>query len=285
MPEAQQDPWGEVLKEALQTGNGKPIVGTKFRQAVNSAASLHEMHFPPVDEPRLRFIEFLERYPTVVSILRRPGQDFLIAPADKADILADSVQDRTFIRRDFFAAFTIVSKAARSYNKAIDQVVWSGSSDVPGAEGLISIPAPSEEDEVDLRRQFLNKIGPDSEVGKILLKSLSEPLPLQAFGKAVKENGMHKQWHSFRTARILDKIQTWAGKNGLEWKDAWLMPTFFRNVPDLKLRLDRVPSEESDTRPETNALSLLLERLDPSDLQRISVPLDLVLKAVSPKKR
>jgi len=117
--EVSADPWRAILQEALAT-NPPPVVGTHFRSAVDTAAAKHELRFPPAGQPVLRFIQLLERYPDVVSILRRPGQDFLVAPSDRADLLAKGIQDRFFgIRNDLFQAFTIISENQAFYDKAL----------------------------------------------------------------------------------------------------------------------------------------------------------------------
>src|ERR1017187_7201624 len=80
--EGTADAWRAILREAV-AANPPPVVGTHFRSAVDFAAAKHQWRFPPAEETGLRFIQLLERYPDVISILRRPGQDFLVAPADR----------------------------------------------------------------------------------------------------------------------------------------------------------------------------------------------------------
>jgi len=90
MSEDTADPWREILREAIQANPTRPVVGTHFRAAIKSAASKRGLQFPPFGEPELRFIQLLERYPDVVAILRRPGQDFLVGPVGRSDLLVTS---------------------------------------------------------------------------------------------------------------------------------------------------------------------------------------------------
>jgi hypothetical protein len=277
--------WRETLREAV-AANPAPVVGTHFRVAVDVAAARHHLQFPPVDEPRLRFIQLLERYSDVVSILRRPGQDFLVAPAERADLLARQVQDRLFgIRQDFFQAFTIISDNQPFYDKTADRVIWRSVEDgqvVP--DSLVSIEPATPATEIELRRDFTQGIQEPSQ--SLLLKALQDPLPLQAFGRKVQEAKLQIQWHSFRTKRVLARMQRWASEKNIEWKDVWLTqgrPGY--SGKDRESAVSAQSGRVDSSHTEREALHMLFSGLDAADIQRIAIPLDLVLKVLSAAKR
>jgi len=281
--EESADPWSEILREAIETNSTQPVVGTRFRDAINSAASKRGLQFPPVAEPALRFIELLQRYPNVVSILRRPGQDFLVGPAGKSDLLTKGIQGQLYgIRQDLFQAFTTFGVNRPYYSKSADQVVWQ-----PPGEGqalpdsLVPIEPTTEGAEIQLRRDFAETVAPQSLTRPQLLGALTNPLPLPAFSRAVREAGLQREWHAFRTERVLERIQRWARDKQIEWKDAWLTE---RQTDSPYKNRAGLPSE-TPTRAEGDSLQVLFSGLDAADIQRISIPLDLVLKAISGSKR
>jgi hypothetical protein len=282
--QATNDPWPEILREAVTADPG-PVVGTHFRAAVDIAAARHNVRFPPTDEPALRFIQLLERYSGVVSVLRRPGQDFLVAPAGRPELLASGIRDQLFgIRHDLFQAFTIISENRPFYEKLRDRVVWRGAQEVQEvSEGMVPIHPATLEAELALRQDFASGIEEPSQ--SRLLSSLRESMPLQAFGKAVQVGRLQVQWHSFRTERVLDKIQRWATEKGLEWKDSWLtQDRSIRRREDHSLAATKQVNDSGRNHMPSEPLQLLLAGLDAADLQRIFVPFDLVLKALSARR-
>lgn len=272
--------WSDVLREAIGAEPTQPEIGTRFRQVVVDKAERLGLSFPPADEPTLRFIQFLERYPEIVSVLRRPGQDFLVVPAGKTDLLAEGIKDRLYgIRRDLFEAFTLVSAAVRFYNRSEDRVEWrsTGSAGEIISNGLVPIAGPSKQEAIDLRRSFAETIPEPSR--DELLAALSDSMAFQAFSRVVKTTGLQREWHIFRTKQVHDQIQQWARLNEIGWKAAWLTETpSYQGTEPFGVR---GPSMRIDD----NALRVLFSRLDAADLQRISVPLDLVLKVLSDSRQ
>lgn len=275
--------WREILGEAIQANANQPTIGTHFRESVSSAATKRGLQFPPPEEPHLRFIQLLQRYPEVVAILRRPSQDFLVVPAGRSDLLTKGVQGRRYgIRHDLFEAFTTVSENRPYYDRTSDGVIWHKPQDgqvVP--ELCIPIEATTEAAEAQLRRDLLGTLDDQPSVRSRLQDALAKPQPLAAFGRAVRDLGLQREWHAFRTERVLERIQRWARDNQLEWKDAWLT-----EGPSYEAWRDRAPQPtESSSRAEVAALQVLFSGLDAADIQRISIPLDLVLKAIASSKK
>ena len=285
MSEEMTDRWREIVHEAIQANSTQPVMGTHFRAAIDSAASKRGLQFPPSGEPALRFIQLLQRYPDLVSILRRPGQDFLVGPAGRSDLLVKGIKKGRFygIRHDLFQAFTTVSHNRPYYDKSADQLVWQ----TPGEgqampDSWVPIEPTTEAAEIQLRRDFAETREEQSTIRSQLLGALTNPAPLSVFGRAVREAGLQREWHSFRTERLLEKIQRWAKDKQIQWKDAWLTegPTDYTRKNETSL------SSDTRIRTEDDPLQVLFSGLNAADIQRISIPLDLVLKAISsPKKR
>ena len=273
------DPWREILRDAIGEGATQPLRGAHFRFAVDVSAAKHGLRFPPESEPNLKFIQLIQRYSDVVCIMRRPGQDFLVVPAGRSDLLAKGVQGRMFgIRKDLFDAFTIVSSNQRFYDKATDKVFWlrPDATDKP-PDTSVPIEPPTTTSEIELRREFVASLSEESTC-LALSEALGQPLPLSAFGKSVRYVGAQSAWHRFRTEKLLERIQRWAKDNGTEWKDAWLTEGVGERWKDAAL----APSAE---RLEVDALHVLFSGLDAADIQRISIPLDLVLKVISSSRK
>jgi hypothetical protein len=277
------DPWREILRDAVEQIGGQPCVGTKFRSSVDAAAARQGLRFPPPNEPDLRFVELIERFPDIVSIARRPGQDFLVAPAGRTDLLAEGVQRRPYgIRRDLFEAFTFVGDGRLYYDKVLDKVVWQTDREASTPpDSCVPIEAPTLEGEIQLRRDFVASLPEDSGIRARFEKAFTYPRPLQAFGMVVREVGVQRKWHAFRTERVIERIESWARSRAIPWKDAWLTegrserlsePANFRASAS-------VGSHERDP------LQVLFSGLDAADIQRISIPLDLVLKAISSSRK
>ena len=285
MSEETVDSWREILREAIQESSTQPVVGTCFRAAIDSAASKRDLQFPPSDEPELGFIELLQRHPDVVSILRRPGQDFLVVAAGKSDLLAKSIEGRLYgIRPDLFQAFTSVgynSPDRPYYDKNTGQVAWRKPGEGQALpESWIPIELTTEGAEIQLRRDFAGGVE-QAATRTQLLEAVMNSLPLSAFGKAVKKAGSQREWHSFRTERVLEKIQRWATDKQIEWNDTWLT----ERPSDYAWKKQASLSSGTPTHAEADPLRVLFSGLDAADIQRISIPLDLVLKAISSSKK
>ncbi len=279
------DPWRQVLRDALGENVTQPVVGTRFRSAVDTAAAKHGLQFPPSNEPDLRFIELIQRHSDVVSIHRRPGQDFLVVPAGRSDLVAGVTLGRLYrIREDLFEAFTIITADGEGrpyYDKELDKVVWKKWIGAPVGlpDSLVAIDPATLQGEIELRRDFVASLPQQSDARSRLSEALTTPRPLQSFGRVVKEVGVQREWHTFRSDRLLLRIQSWAKDHGIEWKDAWLTEGSTRE-PSLRPKNLEVLASAS-TRSERDPLQVLFSGLDAADIQRIAIPLDLVLKAIS----
>lgn len=272
--------WPDILRDALARAGddlSQPILGARFRQLVDQSAAAHGVRFPPDAEPTLRLSELLQRYPSVVLSLARPGQDMLIVPAGRPELLTETRQSEEMVglRPDIFNAFTRINPIRKPwYDSDQDSVAWVAE---PGADGLIPIPSPTLEDEILVRRSFVESLE-DERPKALLLGSLATARPLQAFSAIIRAEQLHRRWHEFRTQALVDRIQSWAHQFSLNWNEKWLTSGSIAKQNSL---LD-APRASRLAQPTEVALSAdsvaILSRLEPSDLARIMVPLDVVLK-------
>jgi hypothetical protein len=283
------DRWREILRDAIEQVGAQPLVGTQYRSAVDAAAAKHGLQFPPPNEPALRFVELIQRYPDIVSIARRPGQDFLVVPAGRSDLLTEGVQHRPYgIRKDLFEAFTFVGESRAYYDQSQDKVVWQSARRVSSPpESWIAIECPTLESEIKLRRDFVESLSPDSDMRVRFDEALASTRPLQAFGVVVRETGVQRKWHAFRIESVLARMESWARSHAIGWKDAWLTEGRNERLPE-RTNLGADPSAAANPAVATNEsdpLKTLFSGLDAADIQRISIPLDLVLKAISAHRK
>jgi hypothetical protein len=227
-------------------------------------------------------MQLLERYPDVVSIMRRPGEDFLVAPAGKSDLLAKGIQGRFFsVRNDLFQAFTTVADARPYYDRSADAVVWQRPGDEPKLpESFVAMEPATGEAETQLRRDFAENHATPAARPQ-LLAALTRPQPFSGFSRAVRDAGLQRAWHGFRTNRLVEKLQNWATAHQIEWKNAWLTEGW----ADRAAKNPAIPVGGAVARSEEDPLRVLISGLDAVDMQRISIPLDLVLKAISSSKK
>jgi hypothetical protein len=279
--ESTTDPWPEILKLALAASSSLPALGTHFREATIKVAIQHGTIFPPDAEPRLRFIQLLERYPEVVRIRRRSGQDFLVASAASPETLAKGVQGQSYgIRQDLFQAFTAVSENRAFYDPNEDRIAWHDPAETGLNASLIPIDPATEETEIQLRREFADLIDEHLPARSRLAHSLTNPSPFLEFSKVIRESALQREWHNFRTERVVGRIQSWAKQRNVAWRDAWLTTS----LPHSPRKAEQLVISTHGDHVSHDPLLLLFSRLDAADVQRITIPLDLVLKALSPQK-
>ena len=135
---------------------------------------------------------------------------------------------------------------------------------------LKAVPPATLEDEIGHRQAFLDSISLDETSRNAMLQTLTTTSALWAFSQAVRTRGLSKKWHAFRFERILSRIRSWCKAVGVPWREAWLAESGSTDWA-AALPMKSEPQQREN-------LTQILGRLSDADLQRISVPLDLVLK-------
>ncbi len=272
-----KEKWASILQEALAMAAAErpnqPYLGTHFRQLVDLVAKKHAEKFPPDEEPNLRFIELLERFPDLLIVRRRGGQDVLIAPAEKPEVFAQTDKwPAPGVRQDFFNAFVRISVEDRAwYDRESDAIVWSKAEGGLESPSLVPIPQVSLGDALAVRRSFAETLDPP--LRQELEAALSSARPLPLFSTVIRSRGLGLGWHVFQTQRLAERIAAWAREAGIRWREEWLTAT----GPQPQFGAEKTAG---DTWKWRAALIALAGRLDETDLARISVPLDVVLKAL-----
>ncbi|MBI4179173.1 hypothetical protein HY522_07115 [bacterium] len=277
------DKWRAVLEEALAIAAterpNEPCLGTRFRQLVDAVAAKHGACFPPAEEPTLRFIQLLERYPEILIVRRRGGQDVLVAPTNKPELFAESSKwPAPGIRQDLFNAFVRISDDRAWYDRDRDVIIWTEANTTPTvSESLIPIPLATLDDAVAVRRAFAETLPPP--VRADVEATLATARPLTLFTGIVRSRGLGLQWHVFRTKELVERIGVWARNAGLVWRDEWMtaVPSSLANMTKAH---EAAATDQRDWRA---ALIVMAEHLDEQDLARISVPLDVVLRMLAPR--
>ena len=287
------DAWAAILKEALDRAvstRDSAVPGARLRLTVDAVARERGLTFPPLTEPELRFGEFVGRYPTVAMVKRRPGRDFLAVPADRQDLFVDAEEGVwAGIRSDLFEAFTLVKVQQQPwYHRGQDEVVWLRDDCEKVPAEFVRIPRASFETEGAVRRSFAGTLS-DAEVRAQLEAALEKPQALTEFSAAVKCAGLQKGWHIFRTRELLERIKGWSRYNNLPMQDNWITSTavrrscLVRSQPSAAGRFPHEVTYAQGTDLRGN-LAELADCLDESDLARITVPFDLLLKVIARKR-
>lgn len=272
----EKDPWPDVLLAAVGLAGkdiSEPILGAHFRQLVAQAASAKGVAFPPASEPGLRLGELVRRYPSIVVSLSRPGQDMLLAPASRPELLTQKQKQEspTGIRSDLFVAFTRIGPSRQPwYDPEQDTVVWLEAA--PETDRLVPIPSPALGDEVAIRRAFAEQID-DERVQQLLLEALAATKPLPAFTAFVRAENLQRRWHLFRTGALIERIRKWAQQFGLPWQESWLTSSESRANSSAPGKHASMIDADSQQRFLQGVL-----RLSAEEMARISIPLDVVLK-------
>jgi hypothetical protein len=274
-----EDIWQKIIAEAMdkasQVSRG-PVAGAKLREIVATVARKHGEEYPPAENRGQKFGDFLRGFGSLVVVLRREGRDFLVAPADKPELLAGEQDDkRAYIRDDVFEAFTRlpheVPPLEAWYRRDSDTFRWIPQGENVDATELVKVPLRTEPEEVEDRKAFA-MLPQFERIQELLLATLSDHAALWAFSRAIKERGLGRQWHVFRLQSIIKRIRSWCESQHVEWRDEWLTPKTIAAAPKTLASVQRMEFDQKAR------FGRLLERLTDEDLKRIVLPLDLVLK-------
>jgi hypothetical protein len=278
--------WGSILREALDQALARresAIPGARLRVLLQKVAESRGLSYPP-EGPKVPFASFLSQYTDVVAVRRRPNQDILVAPASRPELLVDEPAagdggPQPGIRRDLFDAFTRISPALRAwYSREDDVVKWSAVS-TPPEPTWVQIPAPTIAQAVAARKEFALGL-PDGATKTDLLRALESEKPLTAFMNMARLAGLQREWHRFRTTTLVEIIKRWADSHSISWRDSWIA-TASGEAESAVASVPPPMGARDSTHEWRRAFMFFAQTLDREDLARISIPLDLVLKALT----
>lgn len=280
--------WEQVVRTAVEKEVARlktPVSGARLKQAIDATANEFGLKYPPPEFLDKKFADFLKYFENIGILALRPrvGQDILAAPIDQVALLTKTSltggRKGVGIRKDLFDAFTVISVNIALYNRDLDKVVWKERDQLGDFDGYIEIPGATLEQELKDRREFIGTIA-DVANQDMLKDSLSKLKPLAAFTAVIKSLGHQPKWHSFRTECVAGRIEKWATNSGIAWKSGWLTSSLAGEVFEQNSPLLHIDVQREWRR----SLSLLIESLDEADLCRISIPLDIVAKALQQKR-
>jgi len=273
--------WQEIVKKALDRGlatSRGAVPGAKLRQIIASVAAEHNEQYPPVGHESERFSEFLGRFSSLLTVLPRKGQDILVAPSDRPELLNVAETGQAQLREDIFEAFTRIPREVPPsqpwYDRRADTVTWRDATQILDPLQYARIPMATRGQELDTRSAFAVSTEIDPEVRDSLLATLQEHSALWAFSRIVKERGLAHRWHFFRFRALILRVREWCEREQVEWREDWL-----RSREDQPSHTNS--RDISDFIDNHRRVEGFLERLSDEDLKRVSVPLDVVLKLLS----
>jgi hypothetical protein len=276
--------WDEIVAEALARSiaevNG-PISGARLRQSLLRVAEQRGLTYPPAGTPDIKFSDFLRQFENRLIVLRRPGRDILVAPADNPQLLVESSdKDRSAeFREDIFQAFTIIPKPAEGrpwYSVRDDQIRWM--TDAEDKTGLIQIPPATWDNEVAIRRSFVDSL-PEGFARQRLSAALESQYALRDFKAALAAARKLRDWHHYRFDFLVKTIRQWCTQNGLSWLDGWL-----KTAKEVGAQRAEMKSALPVSRGDREVLTQFLANLPKEDLMRIHVPLDLLMRMMESGK-
>jgi hypothetical protein len=270
--------WPAVVVEALrvgcQTSNGA-VPGAKLRQLIARIAPQYGMKYPPPESEDEKFGDFLKRFESLLIVLRRDGQDILVAPAEMPQLLDVSEKGRTRLREDLFEAFTSIphgpSPIAPWYARESDTIEWMPSNETLDSIGFVRIPVATLMQELEDRKAFALSSEIEEQVRERLLAALSSHSALGSFSKEVRAHGLARKWHFHRFQAVTRRIKAWCEAEHIAWRNEWIS-TNEQRIPARSIH------EPSSRRGPRTSFGQFVEILSDEDLRRISIPLDIVLK-------
>lgn len=277
-----EDIWSTIVDEALKRGlatSEGAVPGAKFRQLVARTASQHDLSYPPSGYEDEKFGDFLKRFNSKLVVLRREGQDLLVAPVDKPELLDRPGDGVAQLRPDIFEAFTRIPQGSPPsqpwYAKDTDSIEWLAEDQKLDLGRLTRIPPATMAQELRDREEFSRSSEIQDEVRDRLLAALGAHSALGSFSLELRAHGLARKWHFHRLRAVIGRIRAWCEAEHVQWRDDWM------DASDKRIQNAGVRAASMATKDRRGLFRHLFDGLSDDDLRRISVPLDIVLKLLS----
>ena len=272
------DIWSTIVEQALERGlatSEGAVPGAKLRQLVARTASQHDLSYPPSGYEDEKFGDFLKRFNSQLVVLRREGQDFLVAPVDMPQLLNRPGEAVAQLRADIFEAFTRIPRGSPPsqpwYARDTDAIEWFADDEKRDLR-FIRIPPATMEQELRDREEFSRSSEIQEEVRDRLLAALGAHSALGSFSAELRSHGLARKWHFHRLRAVMGRIRAWCESEHVPWRDEWIDAT------DKRLQNTGLRAASMMTGERRGVFGHFFDGLSDEDLRRISVPLDLVLK-------
>lgn len=230
------------------------MLGSHLKAAVLEDAQSRDVSF---DEKTLSFSSFADFISSrdFASVLRRPGTDVLVVPADQLAVL-EAVERgelpetvaKPRIRPDFWQAFVgfPVSGQLRFYDPVLNRVTTQIGGIAP--PGVFPITPINPGIQLKWRRDFVDSFGPNSPLFALRDK-LNDGSGFRVFAAALRDNAdLTEQWNRVWFEHIRQFIAEWAESHRVA-TEIWLyLPELENDAQSLRRRLyallDNVPTAE-----------------------------------------
>lgn len=261
-----------LLNEVVNEGWGqkaRPMLGSQIK-----ARLLQKL--PTFNEKDLGYKNFASfiRDCEGIAFRFRGDTDFAVVPAQFEKVLeekAPSAELRQRIRSDFWQAFVAfaVPNQIRGYIRELDKVFRGPADNIP-KDALLIAPIGKEE-QLQWRREFVESLGPDSPLSRIL-----PTLTIEGGFKALSDSleahpDLRRRWHTVLANHVVGVIRAWATPHGIP-DQVWLVSEVSRPItPDTTRKrvyelLDTLPIEDLlDVRLPIRSLLNLPPRKPPVD--------------------
>src|SRR5260370_1686180 len=135
------------------------------------------MH-PPAGHEEEKLSELLIAFNLLLILLRRNGQDILVAPVDKPQLLDIAEAGQTQLREDVFEAFTHIPQQSPPvepwYARDTDTIQWSTANQSLQPERFVKLPPATLSQELEDRKAFALSSGIDSQIRDSIVATLQE---------------------------------------------------------------------------------------------------------------
>lgn len=284
--------WLLILKEALEGLVERldgPVAGAKLRFAVKKIADDRGERFPP--DGVVKWSAFLNSFPDDITVIPHPGSDVLVVPAGRLDLRAKAeaavaagatptqTSKRVRLRSDIFEALTRVPGPGERplYLPETDAVLWQKAGETPLANA-VPFPEATFDGEMTLRKDFADRSeGTPEQAKQALRAALASDGPLRQFTHAIRSYGLIQDWHLFRMAALSEKLRSWATAHALTLKADWL------GADESRAAVTPASAIAAMAAGNKRGLVELAGLLTEEDIARISVPLDVVLRLLTPR--
>jgi len=171
--------WQEIIKTALDRGLASTkgaVPGAKLRQIIAHIAPSFNEQYPPPGHEDEKFRDFLSHFSSQLTVLPRDGQDILVAPSDRPELLGASETGQAQLREDIFEAFTRIPRESPPmepwYERNADKIKWQTANEATDASNFARISPATLTQELDDRRAFALSSEIDSQIKDSLRRFL-----------------------------------------------------------------------------------------------------------------
>ena len=221
--------WNNVIIQSLKELKADATFtrGAILRSKVSQVAESQGYDFDKyLKDSNQKFAAVVEQIPDVV-IHRRPNTDMFVGlkGAEWPNSIPPEMREqgkghreeesRSWFRADIYTAFTRISDNTYWYYPDTDEFTQQASDD---QREKFAVPSVTLDGLLSQRRSFA-----EQQDNEELRQSIDySPNPLAAFQTAIHRLRLNRQWHNYKTERLIEQITSWAKANDIENLSEWM---------------------------------------------------------------